>query len=94
MAVIINLAEVQTAYSCTGCEDVIAEPVPLYECGECGTIFSRDGSADGSSHRCPDCNKFAAKLTEHGCPDCEEECEEVKAVNVDDEWYMIEGLPT
>ena len=49
------------------------EPEPLYECGECGIKFTKEGSADGGSCRCPDCNKFSAKVSEHGCPEC---CEE------------------
>ncbi len=40
---------------------------PLYECCE---TFTRSNSADGEGHRCPSCNKFAAKVSDLGCPDC------------------------
>lgn len=70
---------------------MIEGPVTLYECGECGTVFDRENSADGNSQKCPDCNKLAAKLTAHGCPDCQEEdgCKEVMAVDADGEWVVI-----
>jgi DNA-directed RNA polymerase subunit RPC12/RpoP len=42
----------------------------LYECGDCGTRYNRDNSADGGSHRCPDCNKFGAKTGETACIEC------------------------
>jgi hypothetical protein len=62
----------RTRYQCEACEAVCDEPDPiaLYECGNCGTIFNRDDSADGCSHKCPDCNKFASKLGDVSCPDC------------------------
>ena len=44
----------------------------LYECGSCGTVFTRANSADGMSHRCPQCNKMSGKLSENGCPECGE----------------------
>lgn len=91
MAIHITISEAQTAWLCPGCDEVIEEPVTLYECGECGTIFSRENSADGNSHKCPDCQKFAGKLTTHGCSDCDEECEEVKAIEVDGEWVVIDA---
>ena len=37
---------------------------PLYECGACGTRYTREGSADGGSSRCPDCNRFGAKVAD------------------------------
>ena len=63
------------AYKCGDCGALVAiedtEDVgPLYECGDCGTRFTRDGSFDGSSHRCPDCGKFAAKVADVACPEC------------------------
>jgi predicted RNA-binding Zn-ribbon protein involved in translation (DUF1610 family) len=69
-------------FQCTECGAVMEEEnrEPLYECSECGTVFNRNNSADGASHRCPDCNKFAAKLSDSSCPECEEgelECAEL-----------------
>lgn len=65
------------AFICEDCGALVpvedAEGVgPLYECGDCGTRYTRGTSADGESHRCPDCNKFGAKVADVGCPDCEE----------------------
>ena len=56
------------AFFCAGCEQIIEEPEPLYECGSCGTTFVRSGSSDGSSNRCPDCNKFGSKQADTACP--------------------------
>jgi predicted RNA-binding Zn-ribbon protein involved in translation (DUF1610 family) len=94
MATKIAMGAAEKVWFCQSCEEVIEDPVTLYECGECGTIFSRENSADGNSHKCPDCNRFAAKLTAHGCPDCEEEdgCEQVMAVDADGEWIVIEDM--
>jgi DNA-directed RNA polymerase subunit RPC12/RpoP len=89
MTMHITLAEAQTAYLCPDCDDVIEEPVALYECGECGTIFSRATSAN-DNHQCPDCNKFASKLTAHGCPDCEVELEVVKAIEGAGDWIVLD----
>lgn len=56
--VIVEAEEVEV---CPGCDTVNeGDKLALYECGDCGTTFTRDNSADGSSNRCPDCNKFAA----------------------------------
>ena len=44
---------------------------PLYEC-VCGTVYNRWYSADGESHRCPDCNKFGAKVADFACELCGE----------------------
>lgn len=38
-----------------------------YECGTCGSQFTSD-----ESNRCPDCNRFAAKLADASCPECDE----------------------
>lgn len=73
--------ELVTAYECAECGEVSedVEESPLYECGECGTKYNRDNSADGSSHRCPDCNKFGSKLATRHCAECSEgEVEEVE----------------
>ena len=74
------------AWRCEGCEaeftdeDADQGQGPLYECGECGTQFTRDNSADGDSNRCPDCNKFGAKMADLACPECGEgELEPIEA---------------
>jgi len=93
--------ETVTKFKCTSCEQFFDEEelVTMYQCNNCGTVFSKDNSADGVSHRCPDCNKFAAKLHDHGCPDgceVEEECDEVQAAENDDgDWEeVIDDKPT
>ena len=64
------------AWMCRECEALQTaeehEAQPLFECADCGSRFTREGSADGQGNRCPDCNKFGRKLTEHCCPECEE----------------------
>ena len=65
------------AYICDKCEALVTvddaeECSPLYECGECGSRYNRDNSADGESHRCPDCGKFGAKVADKCCPECED----------------------
>ena len=59
------------AYYCPDCETISFESGgPLYECSECGTCFTRDLSADGCSHRCPDCNRFSGRIADNGCAEC------------------------
>jgi hypothetical protein len=64
------------AWRCDGCEaeftdeDADQGQGPLYECGECGTKFTRDGSVDGSGNRCPDCNRFGGKVADLACSEC------------------------
>lgn len=66
------------AWRCASCEveftdaDADQGQGGLYECGECGSTFSRGNSADGDSNRCPDCNRFGAKLADLACPECGE----------------------
>ena len=61
------------AYHCPECDELTRETgYALYECANCSTTFTRNGSADGCSHRCPDCNKFSAKISDHACAGCEE----------------------
>lgn len=53
---------------CTACQTVTAPEdagPPVYECGQCGSFVSDEGS------RCPTCNKFARKDGDRSCPDCE-----------------------
>jgi DNA-directed RNA polymerase subunit RPC12/RpoP len=45
---------------------------PLYDCGSCGSTFSRARSANRDSNRCPDCNHFGAKVAELACAECGE----------------------
>ena len=62
-------------YQCNQCHEVFDEDMsdsPIYECGQCTTRYNREGSADGDSNRCPDCNKFGAKVHERACPECGE----------------------
>lgn len=77
----------QDGYQCEGCDAVFIEPEPtaLYECGEDSTVFNANNSADGASHRCPDCNKFAGKVDDQSCPECEEGPLEPATVAVCDE---------
>ena len=81
-------------HTCPGCERVFSpdsETESGYECDNCGTQFTRTNSADGSSHRCPDCNKFAHKSDTPFCPDCEEPLEEATlAQNAAGEWVTEE----
>jgi DNA-directed RNA polymerase subunit RPC12/RpoP len=62
------------AWRCAACEaeftdgDADAGQGTLLECGECGTRFTYQ--AEGSN-RCPDCNRFAAKVADLACPECE-----------------------
>lgn len=83
MTALSDLEDIESieAYKCTGCDwfEEDEPESPLYECSSCGTRFDRDNSADGSSHRCPDCNKFAAKAADYACPQCQEEVEQVTA---------------
>jgi DNA-directed RNA polymerase subunit RPC12/RpoP len=92
-----------TLFTCPDCGDLDPdndEPIegPLYECGSCGTRFTRDNSADGVSHRCPDCNKFGSKVGDgEVCPQCETEeldnrdvqrcveCELIIGANIDED---------
>ena len=64
--------EAAKAYKCTDCGEIAAESSEevLYECGNCGP-FIRSNSADGDSNRCPQCNKFGAKLADEACESCE-----------------------
>lgn len=81
-------------FRCEECEEVFEETagVPLYECNECGTIYSKNESADGNSHRCPDCSKFGSKIADDCCALCEEGAvEEIVAAQCPgcQEWYDV-----
>ena len=73
-----EVQEVQ-AYQCLECNELSEDAgEALYECGDCGEKFNRDDSADGMSHRCPDCNRFSAKIADQSCGVCGQgEVEEV-----------------
>lgn len=70
------VAEAVSAYRCTECQEIQEESHgPVYECGNCGTTFSKE---DEGSHRCPDCNKFAGKLADDSIDcGCNAKAEEV-----------------
>ena len=90
----------QQIWKCQECDEVtenVDELITLYECGNCGTIFSKEDSYDGCSHKCPDCGKFSSKLTEEGCPECQQGvCEEYTAGYDEgkEEWVQAEKAPT
>jgi DNA-directed RNA polymerase subunit RPC12/RpoP len=70
-SVVLEASSVPGWLCVDGCEFVTDEPSsPLYECGDCGETFNRDGSVDGGSNRCPQCNKFAAKIADLACDQC------------------------
>jgi DNA-directed RNA polymerase subunit RPC12/RpoP len=73
--------EMVDAYKCQDCDEISEEVGgPVYECGNCGTQFTREGSADGMSHRCPDCGKFGSKVAEQSCTSCDGgEVEQIEA---------------
>jgi len=57
---------------CLGCLEVFTEDeiaVPSYECSYCGLVFSSEDSPNGKN-QCPDCLKFASKLSAETCPTC------------------------
>ncbi len=64
--------EAVRAYKCTDCGDIAAEASEevLYDCGNDGP-FIRSNSADGDSNRCPECNKFGAKVADEACGSCQ-----------------------
>lgn len=86
-----------SVWRCNDCDTIhdseaVESAGPLYECGDCGTTFTRDNSADGMSNRCSDCNKFAGKLTDVSCPEgCESELEELEAFEIEGAIYVPLG---
>lgn len=66
--------EVVEGFRCTDCEALSEEGSgePLYECGDCGTRFTREESQTGDSHKCPDCGKWSAKVADDVCEECGE----------------------
>lgn len=74
-----KVLETTTAYKCNECEAISDTTGPaLYEC-ECGNTFNRD-NGEGQGHQCPECHKFASKLSDQSCSECEQgEVEEVQA---------------
>lgn len=79
--VVAEEAGEEDRYRCNSCEETFeddSDAVTLYECGDCGSIFSETSTG---SNRCPDCNRFASVLTHSGCPHCEEgELEETEGI--------------
>ena len=43
----------------------------LYECGECGEMFTRANSAN-DNHQCQSCSRFGSRTGEQGCVECGE----------------------
>lgn len=81
--------DIVQAALCDNCGELSAmeeakESGPLYECGKCGEVFTRNSSANGN-HQCPSCNTMAAKADDVSCPKCEAgEIEETDAIEMDD----------
>jgi len=69
-----DLREKVDGYSCQSCDHTQTdEPEsPLYEC--C-TTYDRANSNDGESNRCPECNKFGARIADYACDECHGEME-------------------
>jgi hypothetical protein len=58
---------------------------PLYECADCG-VFSRRDTGD---HRCPECNKFGAKVEDYSCPEgCDEPMNSILAYKHEGTYYI------
>ena len=57
----------------------------LYECAGCCVRFTTGNSADGFGHRCPSCNKYAAKVSDLSCVECEEGVVEEVEGGLDDD---------
>lgn len=73
-------------YQCVECGSISrdVEDDPVYECGNCGTKWTRDGAYSSPAHKCPDCNKFASRIADHGCQECQAgEMEEAELYEID-----------
>lgn len=76
------LGEAMSAYRCTECREIQEESHgPVYECGGCGTTFSKE---DEGTHQCPDCRRFASKLADDSLECCNAEAEEIMAYSCED----------
>ncbi len=85
-----EIYEQVTAYRCEECQEISEEvsKVRLYECGGCETVFNAE---EAGGNRCPDCNKFAAKIAEECCIVCGMgTVEEIECYLIDDELIPIE----
>lgn len=84
-----------SVFRCESCErtyenEEVTEAGPLYECGNCGTVFNRANSAN-ENHQCPDCNKFGSRMGDEdwSCPEgCEELPEEIEALEYGGQVYI------
>lgn len=81
------------AYKCEECGALAEDTAgPIYECGECGERYNRDNSADGTSHRCPACGKFGARVADWSCQECGQgEVEEADAYSCSVCGEIVEG---
>jgi len=87
--------DTRQGWRCESCDRVFrseAEASTGYECQNCSTEFTRESSADGDSHRCPDCNKFASRSETPFCPDCGEPLTEAELVKDEatGEWMDVD----
>ena len=93
----ITAIEIIEGWMCTECGLVTDAPSeePAYECGACGETFTRENSADGDSHRCPHCNRFAGKLHDNAYRDCDGETEEVQAFECSEcaQFHAVDEVP-
>jgi rubredoxin len=59
-----------TGWQCVECEAISEETGgPLYECPECGSVFSRENSY-ADNHQCPDDRRFSSKVADEACSVC------------------------
>jgi len=89
-------AKPHKAFYCENCEQVVAidDTTRVYECGSCGTTFTKEDSYDGDSNRCLDCAKWGHIYIENACPDCGESSEELEEIEAVDCPKCGETFPT
>jgi hypothetical protein len=78
------------ALRCPDCTEIFPEDEELLAIYECCTEYTREGSADGESNRCPICNKFGSKTGSYALPcGCGVPLEEIEAVE-DEDGILVE----